>query len=525
VTSVVRPAPRARTPRELVDPPRTDTGSHRLVMLAMLAVVLLRLPYLWAPMSPDEGGFLTVAGQWNGRGASLYGSYWVDRPPLLLTVYQLADRTGGLTALRLTGCVAAALTVWCCAGAARNLAGRTAQSLTALVAAALLASPILGVEPVNGELLAAPFVAATALAATSVLASRRAGRPELAAAAAAGFLSVAALLVKQNMADGLVFTGLLWCTAWLQGAMDGRRLRRLLASSAVGALGAVAVVTVWILLRGTSPGGVLYAMYPFRIRAAGVMTARDTASSLARLHRLLTEWVLSGIPLVLAAFAALLARYRPLRPAYVALLGTAAYSILSILAGGNYWNHYLVEGIVAASLCAGLLVVQRAGLARVLTILVVASSGLAWADGLVQRTDDGGVVAGRSIAAVARPGDTIVSAFGDADIVRVSGLRSPYPYLWSLPTHTLDPHLTHLATTMRGSAAPTWLVVRGPSTYRFLTRHVGPLLRAHYHAVTEVCGRTVYLRDHTPRRVPTPATGCRTPTVPALAGRPSKLHL
>ena len=69
--------------------------------LAVAVVVLLRLPYLWAPMTSDEGGFLAVAAQWRRGGGSLYGSYWVDRPPLLITVYQLASQLGGLTALRL----------------------------------------------------------------------------------------------------------------------------------------------------------------------------------------------------------------------------------------------------------------------------------------------------------------------------------------------------------------------------------------------------------------------------------------
>jgi hypothetical protein len=120
VTSVVGVAPFETRPPDVVDPPRADSRSGWLVLFGVVAVVLLRLPYLWAPMSPDEGGFLAVAAQWHGRGTSLYAGYWVDRPPLLITVYQLAAETGGLTSLRLIGCAAAALTVWCCAGTARS---------------------------------------------------------------------------------------------------------------------------------------------------------------------------------------------------------------------------------------------------------------------------------------------------------------------------------------------------------------------------------------------------------------------
>jgi hypothetical protein len=481
--------------------------------LAVVAVVLLRVPYLWAPMSPDEGGFLAVAAQWHGPGTSLYGSYWVDRPPLLLTLYQLATVTGGLTALRLIGCVAAAVTVWCCAATARNIAGRRAQSCTALAAAALLASPILGVVPVNGELLAAPFVAASAFAATSALARHRSRNAFLATAFAAGALSVGALLVKQNMADGVVFTGLLWCTAWLRGSIDGRQLRRLLGSFVVGALACLAVVTLWVLVRGTSPGGVLYAMYPFRIKAAGVIAAGDRTPNLARLHGLLREWILSGIPLVVVVLAGRLPRFRTGRAAHVALLGMAVFSTVSVLAGGNYWRHYLVETIVAASLCAGVLTLDRLILARVMSTLMVASSLVAWGIGLVTWTDSSGEAVARSIAAVARPGDTILSAFGDANLVRATGLRSPYPYLWSLPMRTLDPRLTGLKATLRGPAAPTWLVIRGPATYAGLTTYAVRLLGSRYHEVGDLCARVVYLRNDMARRPPRPETSCRAPLV------------
>jgi hypothetical protein len=47
------------------------------------------LPFVGAPASPDEGGYLLVASQWS-RGTSLYGNYWVDRPPLLIGVHELA---------------------------------------------------------------------------------------------------------------------------------------------------------------------------------------------------------------------------------------------------------------------------------------------------------------------------------------------------------------------------------------------------------------------------------------------------
>lgn len=86
-------------------------------------------------------------------GGSLYGAYWVDRPPLLISLFQIAADTGGLVALRVLGCVAVVLVVLLTARAADRLAGATAARWTAVVAAALTTSQLLAAQEVNGELL------------------------------------------------------------------------------------------------------------------------------------------------------------------------------------------------------------------------------------------------------------------------------------------------------------------------------------------------------------------------------------
>lgn len=52
-----------------------------------------------------------VVGQWS-PGTSLYGNYWVDRPPLLIGLFQLAYLGGGgAVTLRLMG-IAAVMAPW-----------------------------------------------------------------------------------------------------------------------------------------------------------------------------------------------------------------------------------------------------------------------------------------------------------------------------------------------------------------------------------------------------------------------------
>jgi hypothetical protein len=105
-----------------------------------------------------------------------------------------------------------------------------------------------------------------------------------------------------------------------------------------------------------------------------------------------------------------------------------------------------------------------------------------------------GSVVGNAIAGSAQPGDTVLSAFGDADILRATGMRSPYPYLWSLPSRTLDPDMTLLRGILAGPEAPTWIVVRGSGTMGRLGDHgAAAMIESRYRVVGEVCGRSVYL--------------------------------
>ena len=68
------------------------------------------LPFVGRPLGPDEAGLLMVGGQ-VGEGSSLYGDYWVDRPPLLVALFGLASLVGGAAGVRVLGLVAVVGTV------------------------------------------------------------------------------------------------------------------------------------------------------------------------------------------------------------------------------------------------------------------------------------------------------------------------------------------------------------------------------------------------------------------------------
>src|SRR4051812_17526166 len=259
----------------LVHPRRDGLVSVRVRGLPAWAVPVAttvaeasRLPFIGHAPGPDEAGFLLVGRQWDGAGTSLYGNYWVDRPPLLITIFRVADSAGGLTALRLIGCLAVATLVLGCARVADLIGGVQAARWAAVTVAALSVS-LVGYE-VNGELLAAPFIVggmAAVISATRAVGARRAAT----LAGVAGGLAMAAILIKQNFADVAVFGAIAFLIAGIRREIPRQRMMQLIGASAVGALLILVVVSVWTAMHGTSLSGVFDAMYPFRIKAGHVM--------------------------------------------------------------------------------------------------------------------------------------------------------------------------------------------------------------------------------------------------------------
>jgi hypothetical protein len=504
------------------------------VLALAAAAVLLRLPFLGAPEGADEGGYLAIARQWHGAGPSLYGQYWVDRPPLLITLFQVGSALGGLTALRVLAALAAGLAVLGVAEASRRIAGPRAAIASAAVAAALFVSPQLGTVQVNGELLAAPFVAwsiALFLRAPGLRVVRPSPRAGGGLAAfGAGVLAAAALLVKQNMADPLVFGVVTALVLWRARATH---VRREAVDAAGGFVTGLVLIGTWTVIRGASLAGVFDAVYPFRVRAAAVLATMPDQGQAHRFGVFLTAWATSGVPLVLAVFVWAVLRGRLRGPEVWGLGALLVWATTSVLVSGGFWDHYLVELIVPVSIAGGLVVAsgparalpgtaparpgtapagagarpsRRAGLlaglaAAAVVVVALTHWALAWGTTMPDR----GVGPGTAIGTVAARGDTVVSVVGDAELVDASGLRSPYPFLWTLPAQVDDPHLSRLSAVLAGPDAPTWLVVWDrPSFPAAVRERLAAVVAAHYRAVDVVCGQPVLLRDGVTRAAPPP---------------------
>lgn len=498
----------------VVDRPRTSvpviarTLGGWIIPLAVVATMALRLPFLLRSPSPDEAGFLMVGAGWHAGGTSLYGNYWVDRPPLLIGLFHLSSALGGLTALRLLGCVAAGLIVLGSSATAGMIAGRRAARWSAIVAAALCTTPLLGTVNVNGELLAAPFVVGSIAAAATAL--RTAGdRRAAQLAVAAGAAAMCALLVKQNFADAFVFGLVATTVAWRRGDISGRRATRVLVSAGGGAAFATFAIAFVTSLLGTSLSGVFDAMYPFRFAAGQVMAEAGRQHAAGRLDLLLVASVISGLTLLVGLVLWGAVGRRLGGATVVGLCATLGFAAISIAVGGNYWAHYLVEPIAPLAILTGVLIVRGQPFLKPLVVVIVAASAVAWSVGLVKSHPSTGSTVGHSIAASAKPGDTIFTAYGHADVDQTSGLSSPYRYLWSLPVKTLDPQLSELNLVLSGPRAPTWFVTWDRvQSWGLQSGTVQATVQREYRPVARICGRTIYLRNGINRPTPQTQANC-----------------
>ncbi len=495
------------------------------VGLAVLLTVALRLPLIGVPIYPDEGGYLLVAHYWGSGGRYLYGGLFVDRPPLLLAVFRLADALGGIDALRLIGLAVVVAMVVSAGWAGWLVGGCRAASWAAFVAAALGSSPLLGAAEVDGELLAAPLVV---ISCTLMLAATRPSRGARFAPAlyalAAGVLAASAVLVKQNFLDALVFAVTLLAASVVTGPRPVRAAARLLGAFVAGAALPAAAAVVWAVGWATGVGDLWFVMYGFRWRVLGVLHGQDLIPA-DRLRGLEVSAVASGmlaLAIVFGVFVVLVYRERGrLDPLVIAAATTLAFEVVGVALGGNYYRHYLLQlapSLVLATAClaSGTLAVSAGGRALLWARLglgfVIVSAVVVTADAatLTPQPSTRAVAFETWIQAAARPTDSLMMTFGIANLVEPTGLRPAYQHLWTLPTRVMDPELLQLSATLAGRQAPTWVVEWQP--FELLGSGPAQTLRtalsAHYRRVADICGHQVFQLDDTRRSLPATVGPC-----------------
>ena len=475
------------------------------VPVAAGLAALVRLLGLTRPVRADEAGFELVARTWQPSADSVYGTYFVDKPPPLIALFKLSDAIGGPLLIRVLGALAGAALVLVAAAMARQVADPTAARWTAIAAAAVVTTPVIDLVAVKGEVLALPFlVGAVAMALAAV--RERSGWP----AFAAGLLAGIPLGLKQNLAGGIVFIAVLLVGSHLAGRLTRGDLARLAAAALAGCALPVLATVGWALAAGVRLHTLWYAVYGFRADASAALGDASVAAPARRAAVLLLILVATGIAVVLGGYLARLRDHlRADAPLTVAVVAMVAFDVVSLVLGGSFWQDYAF-GLVPGALLATALV--AAGLRSRLVPLMVVSTAvclLGWGVwNLAGRQELDEHDTGVALREAAEPDDTLVVFGGRADLQLESGLGSPYPYLWSLPMRALDPDLSRLRALVDGPDAPTWLVEWWPfDTWTPKGEGLGEDVRRRYVEHGVGCdGRTIWLLRGETR--PTPEPDC-----------------
>jgi hypothetical protein len=314
---------------------------------------------------------------------------------------------------------------------------------------------------------------------------------------------VAALLVKQNIADVLVFGSVYVVVQVWTRRLPVTVALRVAGRALLGGLATLVLTGVWTVLHGTSLVGVFDATYPFRLHAAQVVASQGSQYAAVRFGAISGSWLVSGLAPLTVLLVAAAARARMRDAALTALVATVAYDTLSIVMGGGYWLHYLVELVVPLALSAGLLMTGRSQASRLVALAVCAVSVVTTAAGMLHPWPSTAARIGAAISRVEQPGDTLITLYGQSEVNLAAGLPSPYEHLWSLPIKTLDPQLAGLDAVLRGEQAPTWLVVtHHVASWGLDAAQTQALIASQYHPVAELHGETVYLIDSAVRTTP-----------------------
>jgi len=489
---IARPARRLPRPGSLVWP--------------VMAVMLLHVSTFMTTLSSDEGGFAMLARWLSIPGDYLYNSMWVDRPPLLIGVFKVATWLGP-HGTRVISLLLAAAMVAVLGTAGRVLGGARAGTWTAWIACGLAGSTMFATQELNGELIAATFISASVLATVYAV---RGGRGWQWSAVAAGICATSAILVKQNFVDGLVFAGVFALLTLRHDTAFRGRVLRLIGWGAVGAAVPVTVALAWAAGHG-GVGALFYAMYGFRVDASRLIGQTGGSAVAHRFHDMVEASLVTGLlPLALCVIVLAAKRIRRLDPLAVALLVTFAVELVGVLAGGNYWLHYLIGVFPTVALGAGMVASRaglRAGVVKALGAVIVVSSVLTNPIGAVGTDGGSKVVAPVShwLRTSSEPGDSLTTLYSHANINELSGLRPAYPYAWSLPLRVRDPQLTLLTSTLSGPHAPTW-VLGWDDMHAWNLDQSGNATNAlerHYRQVATVCGKAVWLHKGVTRHLAT----------------------
>ena len=440
---------------------------------ALLAVAL-RIPFLDAPLTADEGGYAEIARLW-ARGHGLYGANWVDRPQGLLVVLRILLSAGITTSvgLRLSAAFFAAVLVVL----AFSIGGVAGGRLSALVAGVLTAtagsSPFIEGFTLSGELVASVFTAAAVLAFAWHEATHR-----LRWLALAGVAAGTAWMVKQSAFDAALAIAVCLWGSWRRASVF---------------MPAVALPVLLGVVGSHDPAAWYHDVIGYGLHASGGET----------FGRRLAHFEGSVVPgakalLPVAILAALGWRWAP--KLYRLWL---VFAVLGVVAGGNFHPHYYLQLVVPLSVVAAYLAVNVKLRAAVVGAAAAAAIVVAiplWGDTDAAQAralwpSDRHLL---SDAAVARyvsrhtePSQRIYVLWAAADLYYLADRRPMAPYLWLRNVQTIKGAVTGIRDQLAAGRAAL-VVAEQPVGQADPSKRTRAVLHRRYRRVATIDGVVIY---------------------------------
>jgi dolichol-phosphate mannosyltransferase len=481
------------------------------VLFAIATTLVLRAPWLDTPLGNDEGGLAYIASSWNDDGPFLYGDSFIDRPPGLLLIFRLAAATGGTAAVRTIGVVAAILLILIVTMLVRELGGNRPAKWGAALTGLMASSAAMGATFLPAEALAVLPSAGSVLL---LVIAARLPRPRAKLLFAAGALAIISLLVKQSFGDALIAGVVFLAAAGLLGRFPKRDLLKAAAAYSLGALTVIAALETWEHVTGAPNGAMSYALIGFRLDGLDALAGSAGGLPGRFAERLLPPLVASGLVLLIVWSVVGLRRLASDRLFLITMSAWGAAGAVGVLAGGSYWPHYLLQLVPFLVVTASLALAANPGWrtkATAATLASLAVGALVVGPSISSAAPDvDAPVAGRYLRELARPGDTAYVLYSQPNILYYSGMRSPYPYSWSLMMRVIPDAEARLRALLRSPRRPTWILGwNSPDDYELdANGKTERLLAVNYHEVTEVCGYPVLLRNGVRRVLEPPPSAC-----------------
>ncbi len=334
---------------------QSPIGSRKWLLLALLALVVLRLPGFLLPMDQDSGCYAYVGVSWT-RGALPYRDVWDHKPPgIYLIPVLLQVTTGSVTPVAMRACAVAfgAGTLLLVYGIAAALAGRRAAVVAAFVYAICSSGVLVTRETLETE---HPMAFLSLLAVWLMVLCARQWRPGL--LVLAGLCAGASVTFKPISAPviGLAFLWLLW-----QQRETGAVVFRGLIAAATMGVGFLIVPAVFLgyfAAVGILGDFVQAFRYNFVYRAAaeyGGGASGGLAIVLARVRELAPE---QGWLVVLALCGAIAVLRRRHETGTGLLLLWAIGAAIGMAGAGRFYAYYFLPLCAALAPLAGLALVQ-----------------------------------------------------------------------------------------------------------------------------------------------------------------------